>query len=214
MAESTWPTVRQLTDFPKEVLKSKLSEIREIRNVIGHSRAIGGRAELLVTAAASALVTGIEKFKTNLLYAEPLEVHIGHPEEYEAKSVPARFAEMTANNDWSTFQPMLSEGKYFFSLTRLPVEPFSHFVGVRSLLTRCGSIYNDLLAIMVNKVGDELTTLVWPKQAKVEVHERVLNFFFENHNRIWVEVPYPEQAPAAICDPAIWFYENERPQQI
>lgn len=98
-----WPAVKELTGLPKRVLESKLSEIREIRNVIGHNRAIGGKAELLMTAATSALDVGIENFKTQLLYNEPLEIHIGHPEDYQENSVPARFAEMTTGNDWSVF---------------------------------------------------------------------------------------------------------------
>ena len=54
--------------------------------------------------------------------------------------------------------------------------------------------------------------MVWPKQAPETTHGRVLEFFMKNHDYAWTKTPYEHQSPAAICDPAIWFYENERPE--
>ncbi len=165
LADSNWPRVKELTRLNQQVIRSKLSEIREIRNVIGHSRAVGGQAELLARAAASALRTGIDAFKSQLLYDEASEIHIGSPSDYEEESsVPARFAALTVDNDWAIFQPMLSESKYFYALTRLPCEPFDVFLGLKQFLAHLAPIRHEILAVLVNKMGDEFT-LVWPKES-------------------------------------------------
>jgi hypothetical protein len=210
-----WPAVKKLTLLPKRVIGAKVTEVRELRNVVGHSRAVGDHGELLARAASATLHVGIDNFKNQLLYEkwETEKVHVGSADDYPGGSFPAQFAERTARYDPSKFQPMLSESDYFFSLTRLPVEPFNHFVAVKNLLNKSRSIYDDLLAILINKTGDEFT-LVWPKKAEAKVHEKVLTAFLASHDSAWTERAYEEQAPAAICDPAIWFYENELPERI
>lgn len=212
LADSNWPMVKELTHLSQQVLKNKLSEIREIRNVIGHSRAIGGQAELLTRAAASALRTGIDSFKKQLLYDEASEIHSGSPDDYEKDSVPACFAGLTVGNDWSVFQPMLSESKYFYALTRLPCPPFDSFLGVRRFLERLGPVRHKVLTVLVNKVGAEFT-LVWPKESSEATHAQVMSFFFSNHDVAWISIPYDKQSTAAVCDPAIWFYENQTPER-
>lgn len=212
LADSNWSTVKELTRLNQQVIKSKLSEIREIRNVIGHSRAVGGQAELLIRAAASALRTGIDAFKSQLLYDEDSEIHIGSPDDYEEDSVPARFASLTVNNDWSVFQPMLSESKHFYALTRLPCGPYDEFLGIRQFLAHLGLIRHKVLAILVNKMGVEFT-LVWPKESSEATHAEVMSFFFSNHDVAWISIPYDKQSTAAVCDPAIWFYENQMPER-
>jgi hypothetical protein len=213
LADSNWAAVKQLLRLPRRVVQVKLSEVREIRNVIGHNRAVGGGVELYARAAISVLRTGIENFKRQLLYDVHSTIHIGDPDEYEVTELPGRFARRTANNDWSTFQPMLSESEYFFGLTRLPVDPFNTFLGVRQFLDAVAPIRHEVLSVLVNKLGDEFT-LVWPKNASDAVHDRVLDFFFENHDASWVELPYERQSASAVCDPAIWFYENEQPEKV
>jgi hypothetical protein len=145
-------------------------------------------------------------------YSEPLEVHIGHPKDYEEETVPARFAEVTAGNDWSVFQPMLTESNYFYALTRLPCGPYEEFLGIKRFLNQLAPFRQEILAVFVNKMGVEFT-VVWPKQSSWSTHKRVMNFFFKNHDAAWISTPYPGQSPAALCDPAIWFYENQRPER-
>jgi hypothetical protein len=210
LAESTWPVVKDLMGIPRRVLEEKLSEIREIRNVVGHSRAIGATGKLLATAAVSALVPGVECFKSQLLYSEDSEIHLGDSDKYQAE-VPNRFADLTASNDWSVFQPMLSESKYFYGLTRLPCDPWG-FLGIKRFLAHIAPLQKDLLAVLVNKSGDEFT-LVLPKNASPRANDRVLKTFLDFREHPWIDSPYDQQSTVAICDPAIWFYENERPHR-
>jgi hypothetical protein len=214
LTDTTWPIVKQLTNFSQQVLKSKLSEIREIRNVVGHNRAAGAQTVLIAEAAAASLRVGINNFRNELLYEDKPKIHLGAPfEENPVEGVPtlySRFRESAGSDD---LQSMFSESEFFFALTRLPVEPFDTYLAVRPFLERFQPLAHDALAILVNKLGDELT-LIWPKNSSEDVHQRVLRFFFENHAYAWTTTPYELQSTSAICNPWIWFYENEIPRHL
>ena len=89
LADANWPAVKETAwACQNEWSRTRLSEIREIRNVIGHNRAVGAGGELLATAAASALRVGIDRFRDQLLYTIG-QIHMGDPDEYPHGSVPA-----------------------------------------------------------------------------------------------------------------------------
>jgi hypothetical protein len=121
------------------------------------------------------------------------------------------FARKDATRDPQALQAMLVEGNHFYSLTRLPIEPFDLHLRVKSFLEAMNPLAHEVLAVLVNRTGDEFT-LAWPKRASDEVHERVMTLFFANDQDRWTPTPYEEQRPSAICDPRVWFYENERPR--
>lgn len=208
LADGTWPIVKSLTGLPREMLAVKLSELREIRNVVGHSRAVSANTTLLTSGIAVSLQTGIESLKTQLLY-DVGRIYIGR-EDFELDRVRDRFDEAMSRNDWSTFQAALVEGEYFFSLIRLPVAPFGAYLGVKALLEEMKPLAHEVLAVLVNRAGDEFT-LTWPKRSGNPVHERIMRFFF-TMRQVWTETPYESQSASAICDPRIWFYENRRPR--
>jgi hypothetical protein len=212
LADSTWLLVKRLTTFTRNVLESKLSEVREIRNLVGHNRAAGPRILPIAEAAAASLRAGIDHFKAELLYDDDSMIHLGEFEEHPAAGVPSQYARLERSGDWGYFQSMLSESDYFFALTRLPFEPFGTYLGVKEFLRRFESIAHDVLAILVNKQGDEFT-LVWPKNSSTTVHHRVLRFFFDHHDYAWTETQYESQSPSAVCNPWVWFYENNRPRR-
>jgi hypothetical protein len=213
LSDATWPMVKQLTNLPRRVLESKISEIREIRNVIGHNRAAGARTVLITEAAAASLRVGIDHFKGELLYDDESRIHLGNIEKDPADGVPKLYAQFLESGEWTDFQSMLSESEFFFALTRLPFDPFDTYLAVKQFLDRFQPLAHDALAILVNKQGDEFT-LVWPKDADDGVNQRILRFFFDHHDYAWTETPYESQSPSAICNPWIWFYENERPHPV
>jgi hypothetical protein len=129
LAERLWPMVRSLSRLPKRVFESRLVELREIRNVVGHNRAVSPNTALLTAGIAVALASGIEHFKTQLLYDDDGTILFGSPEE---GGVPGLFSKMEARCDPKALQVMLTEGDHFYSLTRLPIEPFDMHLGLRS----------------------------------------------------------------------------------
>jgi hypothetical protein len=206
LAKQTWPMVKSLSQLPRHVLETRLAELRGIRNVVGHNRAVSANTALLTAGIAVALSSGIESFKTQLLYSDSGTIHFGSVDDDD---VPGLFARWEVKCDPQS-QIMLTEGEHFYSLTRLPIEPFDSHLRVRSFLNAMAPLAHEVLAVLVNRMGDEFT-LAWPKRASAEVHERVMSFFFaEDHHR-WTQTPYEQQSPSAICDPRVWFYENQRP---
>lgn len=207
LADQTWPTVKSLSRLPKHVLETRLAELREIRNVVGHNRAVSSNTALLTAAIAVALSSGIESFKTQLLYSDSGTIHFGSVDD---DNVPGLFARWEAKCDPRS-QIMLTEGEHFYSLTRLPIEPFDSCLRIRSFLDAMEPLTHEVLAVLVNRMGDEFT-LAWPKRATANVHERVMSFFFADDHHRWTQTPYEQQSSSAICDPRVWFYENQRPR--
>ncbi len=39
-----------------------------------------------------------------------------------------------------------------------------------------------------------------------------MQFFVYSHDLAWTYTPYELQSVSAVCDPWIWFYENELPE--
>ena len=208
LMERLWPTVKLLCKLPKRVLESRLYELREIRNVVGHNRAVSPNTALLTAGITVALASGIECFKTQLLYDDGGTIHFGSP---GGGRVAGMFAEMESRRDPKTFQVMFAEGDHFYSLTRLPINPFDVYLSIKSFIAALEPLAHDVLAVLVNRGGDEFA-LAWPKRASDQVHERVMTFFFMSDRDRWAKTPYEEQSPSAICDPRVWFYENERPR--
>ncbi len=206
VAPSVWPMVKDLTQIPKHALEYKLDELREVRNIVGHNRATTHETAVIVDAIATSLRPGIANFKRQLIYGAHDKIHL-EGTDGDVGFVPALYSELVGGNDWSKFQPMLSSSAYFYSLTRLPVEPFDVFLRVKALLRDMASVEHLLLAVLVNKLGDEFT-VSWPKNAANTDHERLVKFFFSSHQGVWTETDYSQQSASAVCDPRIWFYEN------
>jgi len=209
LAETIWPTVKVLTGLPRGVLDGRLAEMREIRNVVGHSRATTRSTVVILHGLAQGLRPGIERFKEQLLYQENSEIHVPDGETSD-ELVPDLYEDFVRHNDWSEFQPMLSESRFFYSLTRLPVAPFDHFLPVSQFVGQMRNYEDALLAVLVNKVGDEFT-LTWPKAATHVEHDGIVRFFFASQTMPWTETEYSSQRVSALCDPRVWFYENRRP---
>ena len=207
LADHTWPTVKALSHLPKRVFETRLADLREIRNVVGHNRAVSAKTALMAAGIAAALSSGISSFKDQLLYSDSDAIHFGSVDE---DSVPGLFARREVQFDLRS-QVMLTEGDHFYSLTRLPTEPFESYLRVRTFLAAMEPLTHDVLAVLVNRTGDEFA-LAWPKRASGAVHQRVMDFFFTDDRDRWTQTPYEHQSPSAICDPRVWFYENRRPE--
>ena len=206
--ESIWPVVEVLTGYKRNFISSRIDELREIRNVIGHNRAVTHRTLTIWRGISTSLRHGIETFKSKLLYSEDDMLHLGVSEDTVAKIFHLKIR----NNDWSKFQPVFSESEYFYSLTHLPVKPFDRYVRVSSILDTYRSLGHLILAILINKTGDEFT-ITWPKTASVDDHRSIIDKFLESARRVWTTTDYMSQSPKFICDSMIWFYENQKPIQ-
>jgi|ERR1035438_4500694 hypothetical protein len=129
--ESIWPIVMEFSGYQKSFLFDKLSEMIEIRNVIGHNRATTLETLTVWQGIARSLRPGLDAFKAILLYNEGDKVYL----ETEEHSIPVAvyYSKRCQAPIESGLQPMLSESTYFYSLTHLPVDTEGDWVRTAGL---------------------------------------------------------------------------------
>ncbi len=207
--KSIWPIVNELTGYKHDLIISKIDELREIRNVIGHNRAVNQRTLTIFHGISTSLQHGIETFKRKLY--DIGEIHNDIQVDNIANTI---FYEKTKDPPFDEYQFFLSETKYFYSITRLPAEPLNLFVRVSKILNEFHPLENVILSIFINKTGEEFT-ITWPKIAKNKDIEAIIDIFlgcaWSDSN--WTKTIYMNQNPKFICNPKIWFYENQEEVQ-
>jgi hypothetical protein len=105
---------------------------------------------------------------------------------------------------------MLSESKYFYSLTSLPVQTDGDWVKTAGLLKSFEDVAQNVFCFMINKGGNEFS-VVWPKTLPEQANEVITDTFWKCARQVWTHTNYEEQSAAFVCDPQIWFYENREP---
>jgi hypothetical protein len=63
LSDFLWPSVKQLTGLQKADVASRVEELREIRNVIGHNRATTGQTARIFEGIEGYLGSGVERFR-------------------------------------------------------------------------------------------------------------------------------------------------------
>jgi hypothetical protein len=205
--DSIWSIVREFSGYQKTFLEGKLSDVIEIRNVIGHNRATSTDTLVVWRGIATSLRPGLDAFKASLLYRSGDEVHLENKS--ASQCVVALYSDRCRDNDWSRFQPMLSESKYFYALTHLPVDTDGDRVRTAALLEAFEPAKH-VFCFMINKSGNEFS-VVWPKMHADPEHEQIMSTFWSCAPYVWTHTAYEDQSSAYVCDPQIWFYENQRP---
>jgi hypothetical protein len=206
--ESILPVVQEFSSYQKAFLVNKLSEVIEIRNVIGHNRATTLDTLTIWRGIAASLKPGMDAFKAILLYDQEDMVYL--ETEDHSNPVAAYYSQRCRALDQSGFQPLLSESKYFYSLTHLPVNTDGDWVRAAALLNAFENAAQYIFCFMINKSGNEFQ-VVLPKSLPKQVYEQIVDTFLQRSRQVWTHTPYQEQSAAYVCDPQIWFYENRRP---
>lgn len=206
--DSIAPLVHEFSGYQRGFLENKLSEVIEIRNVISHNRASTPDTFSVWRGVATSLRPGLDAFKTSLLYRISDKIHL--ESDQQSDHAVGSYSKRCEDNDWSRFQPMLSESRHFYSLTHLPVDTNGDWVRVSGLLGAFESHAKSIFCFMINKSGNEFS-VVWPKTVAEQVHEQILDTFWQIALQLWTHTTYQEQSAAYVCDPQIWFYENQKP---
>lgn len=202
--------VRTLTGLGPALISAKLDELRVIRNIVGHNRSTTDATHTIVLGIAAALEPAIYRFRMNTLYEYDgrASALFGKPQGV----AEAVYQELEHDNDWERWQPVLWTSSLFHSLTCLPVEGSENLALLR-YLELSAPVSDHLLATQVNLDGSEFS-IVWPVQAPDEMHERTVRWFFSLRETVeWTTTPYDLQSANAVCDPLIWFYDNEKPRR-
>ena len=206
--DSIWPIVGEFSGYKKTFLVNKLSEAIEIRNVIGHNRATTSDTVTVWRGIAMSLRSELDSFKASLLYRDDDEIHFEMAE--TSNPVAAYYLKRRQGNDWSGFQPVLFESKYFYSLTFLPVKTDGSWVRTAGLFDSFKNVTQYIFCFTINKSGNEFS-VIWPKTLSAQAYEQIVDTFWQSAPRVWTHTTYQEQSAAYVCDPQTWFYENQKP---
>ncbi len=205
-SDSIWPTVRDLTGYSRSVVSSKIDEMRRIRNTIGHNRAVSSRTITIWRGISASLKSGIETFKREFLYNPDTVLHMDEREEVIAATIfHSKMQGLKGDHPVTVF----FESNYACSICRLPHEPFG-YLRISDLVNHFHNLENSLLAILVNKGADEYS-IVWPKIMSHGVCLSIIDKSLESLDLDTTSTPYEHQNPKYICNPIVWFYENQAP---
>lgn len=193
--EKVWPVVKDLTGFDRLELQSRLDDLREIRNVVGHSRAATDYTRKIFEAIDDALERGIAEFRDTLLYDFAGLQHAGDlnsdrvAERFYMSRSPLGGEQISADHHFYYLYVLRPNGRQPIRLGDL----LEHFDDVR----------RTVLAFLVNRQSLGEFTIVWPRAASEHEHDAVLD-------RFGAFTPmsgqrYEEQNSKYVCHPKIWF---------
>jgi hypothetical protein len=200
----TWDEVEFLIGFHKDVFVHKLDELRSIRNVLAHNRALSQTTEDIVHGIIASFKLSIRKFKTRVIYAESDILP-----DRGFNQIGEYFNEKIKNNDWSKYQAFISANDNFYSLVCLPVERHDDTPSAAKILKEYCAVQSSILAFLFNKCGSEYIILIPRSVSEAEI-KTAIDIFLENPD-VWTHKQFTEQHPKYICNPRIWFYENRIP---
>ncbi|MFD8795702.1 hypothetical protein [Streptomyces vinaceus] len=202
-AESVSDSVLSLTGADSEFLRGKLDEIREIRNILAHNRALTRRAHTILAGLLASLEEAVETFRANILYG-PMEI-LDDGDEW----LGSHLAGLLRGNDWSKFQAFVAGHGDFIGYTSLPVQRVGSWPDADLLLHAFQDHLDHIVAFCLNKTGDEFTVLA-PRNLPQSVQFALCEKFSANPH-VWTGVHFSAQSPKFVCSPKIWFYENNSP---
>lgn len=119
------------------------------------------------------------------------------------------FDEKMKGNDWEKFQAFIDLNNQIYTLACLPAEREGVYPSAYKLLEAYKSVLDYILAFTLNKQGSEYCILI-PQITHVEDIERVIDVFVKEDHRVWTNTGFENQNPKYICNPKIWFYENNQ----
>ena len=209
--------VIELTKKTPDETHDEFEIIRKIRNNLAHSRIITMDSLNRFNETYESLFNAILNFKDRFLYASSYEIHHSFEyEDYKDDNILYYFNKRMHGNDWSFFQAFIAEDKYFYKIVQLPCKlPDGYsdeYVDVKKLLNSYFPVMNSMIGIFINKSGNEYS-VVWPKHCSISEKDqiKIIDIFLEMKHKIWTNLRYEQQNEKFICNPFVWFYENNQP---
>ena len=204
-ADDVAPLIRPLMGIDSEFLKRKLDEVREIRNLLAHNRALSSRTHVILSGLLASLEEAVDTFKLHILYGSTDIMDHNH-------WIGERLDLSMKGNDWKKFQAFVARKGKFIQYVSLPVAPYDKWPDARLLLEAFREHLDGIVAFCLNKSGDEFIVLT-PDCLSIASQESLCDAFARNPS-VWSQVPFTAQAPRFICSPKIWFYENRSPLDV
>ncbi len=201
-APSVVDPIRALTGTEPEFIGRKLNEVREIRNLLAHNRALSHRTHVIFAGLLASLEECVDTFKGTILYgrSEILDDDADSGDEY--------FRSIASGRPFQAYRARLDR---FIEYVCLPVEPFDRYPDARKLLLTYRTALPEIVAFFLNKTGGEYIVLT-PSRLEDERHREISEIFCRNPD-IWTREPFEQQDSRYVCSPKVWFYENRAAQR-
>jgi hypothetical protein len=214
-SESLFPTVRRLTGFERETLSMKMNEIREIRNVIGHNRAVTAKTLTILEGNTVSLEHGLEKFR-GLVMADRSETlnrlegkalaSIGTYFDSRVEAWPddQQSAVGLAQTDDFVFAGVVP--RYRRQRNEAEPESFGEWLDLQWVVGELASVSESVLAVVIPQRGTSFS-LVWSTKVASATHEALIDVFVTIAASGWCDDEYATQDERFVCHPKIWFGE-------
>lgn len=185
----------------KERFITKINELREVRNLLAHNRALSPSSEIIIRGIVESLRLSIKNFKNTIIYNN-YSISLNNDND----EIEQYFNNKMEGNDWSQFQAFISKNDNLYCIVCLPAGDFCKYPSAAKLLRQYESFNEDVLAFLLNKGCDEFSVIVSKKVDSTKI-KKIIDIFLEQHD-IWTNKAFEEQNPKYSCNPKMWFYEN------
>lgn len=217
VADSIFPSVRRLTGYTRELVSAKLSEIREIRNAVGHNRLLSDKTCRILDAAVLSLVSGIDRVRSRVAIGPERRGRIRPPEdpdlmEYFRVACSLRPSRIISDDRLGVYE----DGAWYFAslLPRhLAVQGsdeasfLGQWIDVERLLGALEDANPIPVAVVLPLRGTSFE-LVWPRRSSGAQHKKLLETFVGVIDDIWGIEDYGQQDHEAFVHPRLWFSED------
>ncbi|MEV6525016.1 hypothetical protein AB0M43_23970 [Longispora sp. NPDC051575] len=200
--DSVAVSVHRLTGFDQSFVHNTFDQVRGIRNILAHNRALSRKSLDILQSLIADLEKFVDAFRASILYG-------AHDILSDDDWMGNFLAEQLVGNDWSQFQAFVCRKGDFVEYVTLPTAPFDKWPDAERLLKVYASHLDGIVAFCLNKEGDEIGILA-PAVLDDQAHIDLCDIFSGNPN-VWTDVPFVAQHPKFICSPKVWIYENRSP---
>ena len=184
-------------------IQAKLDEIREIRNLLAHNRALSRKTHVILAGLLASLEDMVDSFKRDILYGPPTIL------DGRSEGLGSYFDHLLKGNNWSKFQAFVALRGDLVEFVSLPVERDGSWPDAKKLLQAFHHHLYGIVAFCLNKSGNEFSVVI-PIAMGDDFHHALADTFTKNPS-VWSTVDFEGQEARYVCSPKIWFYENRAP---
>jgi hypothetical protein len=212
--DSVRPIVKRISGLHASLIDSKLAELREIRNAVGHNRPLSAKTCSILEAAVLSLENGLARLRDQVIARPDTRSAAG---DLSDSSLASLLQAVIANHGDIAIgaeRLVLSDDDFFHHASLLPrhavgggqagVAELGEWIDAQRLIQITRSIRPTLVATLLPIRGTSLE-LVWSRKATSTQHAAILQAFVDIADRVWGDLAYDSQDDAIYRESRVWF---------
>lgn len=219
VSDALYPTVRRLSGYQRDVLSSKLEEVRQIRNAVGHNRMTSEKTCRILDSAVLSLEDGVEQIadlicsspSAELAPDDPIQVHLAAALVARTDVVlPSEIVRVSATQDFYFFRVVPRHERLFAGGgivsgedPATEVRELGEWLDVRKLLAVIVPLAPPVVAIFLPRRATSFH-IVWPRNIGMEKHQQVLDAAVAALDSVWGDEPLCEQDERFLASDLVW----------